>query len=635
MWITNLESSMLGKGGKKTSEEFATAGRSLGMGLVAADIVSQWTWAATLLMSSNMCWRVGISGSYWYAAGASVQIMLFAILATQVKRRAPNMRTFMELVRVRWGNAAHITFICFALTTNVIVSAMLILGGAATLNALTGMPTNAAAFIIPIVACLPYTLIGGLRATFLAHYFNTAFIFFALFVFMFVGYVGGGSDFYGSPGTVLESLEATSKYAVLTHVDWTPGDGATETDPAEFGMQGFTAFIKNRGICYDSSEVAMPTKTCSYTARALDAYCHEGCKDQSLDVQACGDVASGCITTSEIDHWEQTGCDNAAGEKCAPSLATMTSPSGFIFGIVNIVGNFGTVFVDQSYWQSAIAVKPEMAASGYILGGVVWFAVPMMMGSTHGLVGRAMTMDFSLVNGASHITAADSGSGLTPARVAVEMLGAPGAWVLLIMLFMAIVSTGCAEIIAVATIMTYDVYCEYLNPHLKSDRMKNRQIFYATLFGKDTTSEGTDLVTVAEMAAKSGEKMELAKVSDTLTKLEAAGILPNARTFKPEETNAVESVVGAYAEKDGTVTSEMVYFAVQSQVLCKLSYEAAVMLRIMKFFCCVFACFMGFLAVVLQTMGLGLGFVYMSMGIFVGPAVAPAAMAILMEKAST
>jgi MFS family permease len=43
---------------------------------------------------------------------------------------------------------------------------------------------------------------------------------------------------------------------------------------------------------------------------------------------------------------------------------------------------------------------------------------------------------------------------------------------------------------------------------------------------------------------------------------------------------------------------------------------------------------MGFLAVVLQTLGLGLGFVYMSMGIFVGPAVAPAAMAILMEKAS-
>merc|ERR550537_1756828 len=54
----------------------------------------------------------------------------------------------------------------------------------------------------------------------------------------------------------------------------------------------------------------------------------------------------------------------------------------------------------------------------------------------------------------------------------------------------------------------------------------------------------------------------------------------------------------------------------------------------MKFFCVCFAVYMGFLAVFLQTLGLGLGFVYMSMGIFVGPAVAPAAMAILMEKAS-
>merc|ERR1719258_504299 len=93
-------------------------------------------------------------------------------------------------------------------------------------------------------------------------------------------------------------------------------------------------------------------------------------------------------------------------------------------------------------------------------------------------------------------------------------------------------------------------------------------------------------------------------------------------------------MLSAYAEKDGTVTNELLYFAVQSQVLCKLSYEAAVMLRVMKFFCCLFAVFMGFLAVVLQTIGLGLGFVYMSMGIFVGPAVAPAAMAILMESAS-
>ena len=31
---------------------------------------------------------------------------------------------------------------------------------------------------------------------------------------------------------------------------------------------------------------------------------------------------------------------------------------GLVFGIVNIVGNFGTVFCDQAYWQSSVAAKP-------------------------------------------------------------------------------------------------------------------------------------------------------------------------------------------------------------------------------------------------------------------------------------
>lgn len=55
------------------------------------------------------------------------------------------------------------------------------------------------------------------------------------------------------------------------------------------------------------------------------------------------------------------------------SYLTMLSINGFMFGLINIVGNFGTVFVDQSYWQSAIAARPVSAAKGYFLGGYVSF----------------------------------------------------------------------------------------------------------------------------------------------------------------------------------------------------------------------------------------------------------------------
>jgi Na+/proline symporter len=40
-----------------TSEQFSTAGRSIKAGLTACDIVSKWTWAATLLQSANVAYK--------------------------------------------------------------------------------------------------------------------------------------------------------------------------------------------------------------------------------------------------------------------------------------------------------------------------------------------------------------------------------------------------------------------------------------------------------------------------------------------------------------------------------------------------------------------------------------------------
>ena len=116
-------------GSAQNSEFFNTAGRDVKTGLTAAVIVSQWTWAATLLQSSNVAWQYGLSGPFWYAAGATIQILLFGIIAIEVKRRAPNAHTFLEIIKVRWGTCAHFTFFWYGIAANAIVSAMLLLGG--------------------------------------------------------------------------------------------------------------------------------------------------------------------------------------------------------------------------------------------------------------------------------------------------------------------------------------------------------------------------------------------------------------------------------------------------------------------------------------------------------------------------
>jgi len=62
--------------------------------------------------------------------------------------------------------------------------------------------------------------------------------------------------------------------------------------------------------------------------------------------------------------------------------------------------------------------------------------------------------------------------------------------------------------------------------------------------------------------------------------------------------------------------------------------EGTILLRVSKFFTAIFAVFMGFLAVFLQTLGFSLGWVYMSMGVIIGSAVGPASLTILMERAN-
>ena len=114
----------------------------------------------------------GVSGPFWYASGATVQIILFATLAIELKRRAPHAHTFLEAIRARYGPVTHWVYIVFGLMTNILVTAMLLAGGSAVVHAMTGVPTAAACFLLPVGVVL-YTIFGGIKATFLTDYVHT------------------------------------------------------------------------------------------------------------------------------------------------------------------------------------------------------------------------------------------------------------------------------------------------------------------------------------------------------------------------------------------------------------------------------------------------------------------------------
>merc|ERR1719205_558149 len=109
------------------------AGGKVSIGLTATTIVSQWTWSATLLQSSTVASKYGISGPYWYAGGATIQIIILSIM---LKTRAPGAKTFLQVIKARFGSRTHLVFCTFAFFTNLIVMMSLTVAGTAVLNSL-------------------------------------------------------------------------------------------------------------------------------------------------------------------------------------------------------------------------------------------------------------------------------------------------------------------------------------------------------------------------------------------------------------------------------------------------------------------------------------------------------------------
>ncbi|KAF6170204.1 hypothetical protein GIB67_038737 [Kingdonia uniflora] len=330
-------------GSRHKSEWFNTAGRNVKTGLIASVIVSQWTWAATILQSSNVAWEYGISGPFWYASGATIQVLLFGVIAIEIKRKAPHAHTVGEIVRARWGTVAHVAFLCFCFLTNIIVTAMLLLGESAVVNALTGVNIYAASFLIPL-GVIVYTLAGGLKATFLASCIHSVLVHVVLVIFVYLVYTA--SSELGSPKVIYERL---------------------------------LGVVSKLRICQEP-------------------FSHNG--------QACGPVSE-------------------------------NQPH-------------------NGYWVSAIAARPSSTHKSYLLGGLVWFAVPFSLATSLGI--GALALDLP-------ITATEAGRGLVPPATATALMGKGGSVLLLTMLFMAVTSAGSSELIAVSSLCTYDIYRTYINPN--------------------------------------------------------------------------------------------------------------------------------------------------------------------------
>ncbi|XP_046575766.1 urea-proton symporter DUR3-like [Haliotis rubra] len=143
------------------------------------------------------------------------------------------------------------------------------------------------------------------------------------------------------------------------------------------------------------------------------------------------------------------------------------SMSAFLYGIIEVFVSSAVTYCDQASWQSRIAAKPVQGVWGFILAGFMWFSIPSTMATTTGMAYLAI----SSTNGSHMLLPGEIDEGLVTPLIAEKILGSAGGILVLTMGAMALMSTGSGEVMAISSIIVYDIYQTYINPfryHLKS-----------------------------------------------------------------------------------------------------------------------------------------------------------------------
>jgi len=151
-----------------------------------------------------------------------------------------------------------------------------------------------------------------------------------------------------------------------------------------------------------------------------------------------------------------------------------------------IVNPFAYSFAIR-YWQRAVASKPSTAVKAFTLGGISWFAVPFAMATTMGLTAVALTENIDFPGYPSPLSATEVTAGLPAPAAASALMGKTGATLMLVVLFLAVVSTSAAEMVAVSNIATFDIYKRYINSNAEGKQIlrvsKGTILLYAIVMG--------------------------------------------------------------------------------------------------------------------------------------------------------
>ncbi|KAG7104308.1 urea active transporter 1 like protein [Verticillium longisporum] len=145
------------------------------------------------------------------------------------------------------------------------------------------------------------------------------------------------------------------------------------------------------------------------------------------------------------------------------SYLTMTSHGAMLFGIIHVLANFGLVVMDTGFFVKAFAARPQAVVPGYVIGGIAYFGIPWCLGTLMSFVALGLEGEEIFPTYPRRMSGTEISNGLVLPYAAIAIAGKGGATAILLITFMAVTSTLSAQVIAVSSIISFDIYRQYIN----------------------------------------------------------------------------------------------------------------------------------------------------------------------------
>ncbi|KAK9791451.1 putative Urea active transporter 1 [Seiridium cardinale] len=284
--------------------------------------------------------------------------------------RVPYAHTSLEIIRMRNGKIDYIVFIVLNLVNNVFGCASMILTGSQLICGVSGMHFVDVTILIPL-GVVPYTAVGGLKATFLTDYLHT---FVALILIIYF------------------------TLTILTH-------------EAVGGLYGLYAKV-------------MATAAKDYVPGNYEGF-----------------------------------------------LLTMKSRDAIIWGLILKFGNFALVVMDTAFREKSFATEVKAPVPGYNLAAVAIFGIPWGLGTVVGLTARVIHNTPIFPTYPGEFTSAQVNAGFVMPYTVKALIGDKGIAAFFVLPFMALTSTVSSSMIAVSSILSFDIYKTYWNPKASDKRL--------------------------------------------------------------------------------------------------------------------------------------------------------------------